>query len=154
MGLRVIAQAVVEHFRILLVVAATQKLHVGNCIGLHTHTHTHTHVASACISDGIWTSSVGGTDVHSHSHAGCQHWGRVKGAWTFLYISLDRPMNCFIIKSFKGRHDSIVNLPVPITCFYNYQFMADLVSSLPRPPFHSSNPTLNSWELSKQVMES
>lgn len=38
--------------------------------------------------------------------------------------------------------------------FNNYQFMADLVLSLPPPPSHSSNPTLNFWELSKKLMES
>ena len=51
----------------------------------------------------------------------------MKGAWTFLYISLEHPVNCFIINSFKSRHDSIVNLHVPITCFYNYNLWLILV---------------------------
>lgn len=94
----------------------------------YTHTHTHKQVTSACISDRIWISSVDGTDVHSHSHGGCQHWGRLKGAWTFLYVSLERAMNCFVSKSFKSRRDSVVNLHVTTTCFHNSQFMADLGS--------------------------
>lgn len=39
------------------------------------------------------------------------------------------------------------------TSFNNYPFMADLILSLPLPPSYSSNPTMNSWELSKEVME-
>ena len=115
----------------------------------HTHTHMHTH-KSACISDGIWISSVAGSDVHFpvlllyYSYVGCQHWGRVKGAWTSLYISLEPPVNYFIIKSFKSRHDSTVNLHVPVTCFYNYQLLANLVS------FGSSTLT-SSWYYSEAI---
>lgn len=82
-----------------------------------------------------------------------------RGTWPWTgHIALRDFLNFYYGHEFshipKIRENSKTNYPYPSPSFINYQFMADLVLSLLLPSSHSLNPTLNSQELSKEVMES
>lgn len=97
-----------------------------------------------------------------HAYFNSRSWSpteRPRGTWPWIgHIALRDFLNFYYGHEFshipKIKENSKTNYPYPSPSFINYQFMADLVLSLLPPSSHSLNPTLNSWELSKEVTES